>query len=96
MKNSKNSSLSWVCHCFRERERAAVEEISERPGGAPSQQVGAARAGPRPYVCGGMAAPPGVSQVPLCPIFDIKIYKEFSGIFRETLFSRIFQKLAYR
>jgi hypothetical protein len=39
-----------------------------------------------------MATPPGVSQVPLCPIFDIKNYKEFSGIFRETLFSRIFQK----
>jgi hypothetical protein len=29
----------------------------------------------------GMAALPDVSQVPLCPIFDIKIYKEFSGIF---------------
>jgi hypothetical protein len=29
-----------------------------------------------------VAAPPGVSQVSLCPIFDIKIYKEFSGIFR--------------
>jgi hypothetical protein len=37
-----------------------------------------------------MAAPPGASQVSLCPIFDIKIYKEFSRIFRETLFSRIF------
>jgi hypothetical protein len=33
------------------------------------------------YVGGGMAAPPGVSQVSLSPIFDIKIYKEFSGIF---------------
>jgi hypothetical protein len=43
--------------------------------------------------CGGMVGPFGVSQVPLCPIFDIKIEKEFSGIFRETLFSRIFQKL---
>jgi hypothetical protein len=52
--------------------------------------------GRAPYVCGGMAAPPGVSQVPLCPNFDIKIYKDFSGIFQETLFSRIFQKLANR
>jgi hypothetical protein len=43
-------------------------------------------------VCGGVAAPPGVSQVPFCPIFDIKNYKDFSGIFQETLFSRIFQK----
>jgi hypothetical protein len=43
-------------------------------------------------MCGGVAAPPGVSQVPLYPIFDIKNYKDFSGIFRETLFSRIFQK----
>jgi hypothetical protein len=43
--------------------------------------------------CGGMVGPPGVSQVPLRPIFDIKILKEFSGIFREPLFSRIFQKL---
>jgi hypothetical protein len=40
-----------------------------------------------------VAAPPGASQVSLCPIFDIKIYKEFSGIFRETLFSRIFSKI---
>jgi hypothetical protein len=54
------------------------------------------RLGRAPCVGGGVAAPPGVSQVPLCPIFDIKIYKEFFGIFRETLFSRIFQKLAYR
>jgi hypothetical protein len=46
--------------------------------------------GRAPYVCGGVTAPPGVSQVPLCPIFDIKIYKDFSGIFRETLFLRIF------
>jgi hypothetical protein len=44
-------------------------------------------------VGGGVAAPPGVSQVPLCPNFDIKIYKEFSRIFRETLFLRIFQKI---
>jgi hypothetical protein len=43
-------------------------------------------------VCGSVAAPPGVSQVPLCPIFDIKIYKDFSEIFQETLFLRIFQK----
>jgi hypothetical protein len=41
-------------------------------------------------VGGGVAAPPGVSQVSLYPTFDIKIYKEFFGIFRETLFSRIF------
>jgi hypothetical protein len=40
-----------------------------------------------------VAAPPGASQVSLCPIFDIKIYKEFSGIFRETLFSRIFSEI---
>jgi hypothetical protein len=33
---------------FWEREGAREEEISEKPGGAPSQQVGAARAGPRP------------------------------------------------
>jgi hypothetical protein len=52
--------------------------------------------GHAPYVGDGVAAPPGVSQVPLCPTFDIKIYKEFSRIFWETLFSRIFQKLAYR
>jgi hypothetical protein len=38
-----------------------------------------------------VAAPPGASQVSLCPIFDIKIYKEFSGIFQETLFLRIFR-----
>jgi hypothetical protein len=31
-----------------------------------------------------VAAPPGASQVSLCPFFDIKIYKEFSGIFLET------------
>jgi hypothetical protein len=43
--------------------------------------------------CGGMVGPPGVSQVPLCPIFDIKNEKEFSGIFLETLFLRTFQKL---
>jgi hypothetical protein len=28
-----------------------------------------------------VAAPPGASQVSLYPIFDIKIYKEFSRIF---------------
>jgi hypothetical protein len=39
-----------------------------------------------------MVGPPEVSQVPLCPIFDIKILKDFSRIFRETLFLRIFQK----
>jgi hypothetical protein len=43
-------------------------------------------------VCGGVAAPPGVSHVPLCPIFDIKNYKDFPRVFRETLFLRIFQK----
>jgi hypothetical protein len=54
--------------------------------------VGAAKAGPRPLcVCGGMAAPPGASQVPLYPIFYIKIYKEFSRIFRETLFRGFFR-----
>jgi hypothetical protein len=69
--------------CFLgERERAGEEEMSEGPGGAPSH-------------LGGVATPPGASQVSLCPIFDVKIYKEFSGIFRETLFSRIFQKFAY-
>jgi hypothetical protein len=31
-----------------------------------------------------VAAPPGASQVSLCPIFGAKIYKEFSGIFLET------------
>jgi hypothetical protein len=31
--------------------------------------------------CGGMVGHPGVSQVPLCPKFDIKILKEFFGIF---------------
>jgi hypothetical protein len=41
VKNSKNSGMSWVCRCFRERERAGEEEISERPGGASSHQVGA-------------------------------------------------------
>jgi hypothetical protein len=44
-------------------------------------------------VGGGVVAPPGVSQVPLCLIFDIKIYKEFFGIFQETLFSRIFLEI---
>jgi hypothetical protein len=38
-----------------------------------------------------MAAPPGVSQVPLCPIFDIKIYKEFSGIFEKLYFRGFFR-----
>jgi hypothetical protein len=38
-----------------------------------------------------VVGPPEVSQVPLCPNFDIKIQKDFSGIFRETLFSKIFQ-----
>jgi hypothetical protein len=41
--------------------------------------------------CGVMVGPSGVSQVPLCHKFDIKILKEFSGIFQETLFSRIFR-----
>jgi hypothetical protein len=39
-------------------------------------------------VYGGVAAPPGVSQVPLCPIFYIKIYKDFSGIFEDFLEKR--------
>jgi hypothetical protein len=94
--NSKNSGLSWVYRCFRERERAGEEEISEVPGEALSHLGGAARAGPRHLCVRWRGSPPGASQVSLCPIFDIKIYKEFSGIFRETLFSRIFQKLAYR
>jgi hypothetical protein len=29
--------------------------------------------------------------MPLCPISDVKILKQFSGIFRETLFSWIFR-----
>jgi hypothetical protein len=43
--------------------------------------------------CGVVAwwVPPKVSQVPLCPFFDIKIEKDFSGIFRETIFSRVFR-----
>jgi hypothetical protein len=40
-----------------------------------------------------MAAPPGASQVSLCPIFEIKIYKEFSGIFRETLIFEDFSEI---
>jgi hypothetical protein len=64
--------------------------------GPPHTRWARPRLGCAPCVGDGVAAPPGVSQVPLCPIFDIKIYKEFSGIFRETLFSRIFQKFAYR
>jgi hypothetical protein len=47
MKNSKNTGLSWVLRYFG-RESVGEEEISERLGGAPSQQVGAARAGSRP------------------------------------------------
>jgi hypothetical protein len=39
-----------------------------------------------------VAGPAEVSQVPLCPIFDIKNLKYFSRIFRETLFSRIFSE----
>jgi hypothetical protein len=41
--------------------------------------------------CVGMVGPPGVSQVPLYPIFYVKFLKQFSGIFRETLFLRIFR-----
>jgi hypothetical protein len=50
VKNSKNSGLRWVYHCFRERERVGEEEISEGPGGAFSCLGGAARAGPR-HLC---------------------------------------------
>jgi hypothetical protein len=67
-------------------------EVSGGPGG-PHHAMARPGPGGTTMWCGGMVSPPEVSQVPLCPIFDIKNLKEFSGIFRETLFSRIFQKL---
>jgi hypothetical protein len=47
-------------------------EVSGGPG-APHHAT--ARPGPSRATmwCGGMVGHPGVSQVPLCPIFDIKI-----------------------
>jgi hypothetical protein len=38
-----------------------------------------------------MSAPLGVSQVSLCPIFDIKIYKEFSEFFEKLDFRGFFK-----
>jgi hypothetical protein len=65
-------------------------EVSGGPGGPHHATVwpGPSRA---TMWCGGMVGPSGVSQVPLCHKFDIKNLKEFSGIFRETLFLRIFR-----
>jgi hypothetical protein len=36
--------------------------------------------------CGGMVGPPKVSQVPLCPIFDIKILKKIWNFARNFIF----------
>jgi hypothetical protein len=58
-----------------------------RARGAPHHATARPSMGHATMWCGGMVGPPEVSQVPLCPIFDIK---EFSENFRETLFSRIF------
>jgi hypothetical protein len=40
-----------------------------------------------------VAASPGASQVSLCPIFDIKIYKEFSGIFLRNFIFEDFSEI---
>jgi hypothetical protein len=44
-------------------------------------------------VGGGVAASPGVSQVSHYPIFDIKIYKEFSGIFSRNFIFEDFSEI---
>jgi hypothetical protein len=50
--------------------------------------------------CGGMVGPPGVSQVPLCPIFDIKNLKRiFWNFSRNSIFedfSEIDKRLKFR
>jgi hypothetical protein len=55
-------------------------EVSGGPGG-PTPYYGAAWPWPCHHVVWWHGGSPGVSQVPLCPKFDIKILKEFSRIF---------------
>jgi hypothetical protein len=44
--------------------------------------------------CGGMVGPPELSQVPLCPKFDIKFKKKFMEFFED--FSEIDKRLKTR
>jgi hypothetical protein len=69
-KNSKNTGLSYGVKIFRERENEV--EGGEVSGGPAGPHHATAR-GHATMWCGGMVVPPEVSQVPLCPIFDIKI-----------------------
>jgi hypothetical protein len=41
--------------------------------------------------CGGMVGTPEVSQVPLYPIFDIKIKKNFPEFFEKLYFQGFFR-----
>jgi hypothetical protein len=43
--------------------------------------------------CGGMVGPPGVSQVPLCPIFEVKNLKTIFWNFLTNFIFEDFQKL---
>jgi hypothetical protein len=45
--------------------------------------------------CGGMVAPPGVSQMPLCPNFDVKFKNNFLEFF-EKIYFRGFSKIDKR
>jgi hypothetical protein len=49
----------------------AGREVSGGPGG-PHHAMARPGLGHATMWCGGMVGPPSVSQVPLCPIFDIK------------------------
>jgi hypothetical protein len=92
VKNSKNSGLSWVCHCFWDRERAEEEEISDRPGGASSHQVGAARAGSRP-LCGRWRGSPSwcLPGVSLSHFLHKKFIKNFLEFFEKLYFRGFFR-----
>jgi hypothetical protein len=58
---------------FFEREsEVAGGEVSGGPG-APHHATARPGPGRATMWCGGTVGPPGVSEVPLCPIFDIKI-----------------------
>jgi hypothetical protein len=68
----------------------ASGEVSGGPG-APHHAT--ARLGPcrATMWCGGMVGPPGVSQMPLCPKFDIKIKRNFMEFFEKLYFREFFR-----
>jgi hypothetical protein len=81
-------AMKW---CFLGRDSGvAGGRISGGPGG-PHHAMTRPSLDRATMWCGGMVGPPGVSQVPLCPIFEVKIFFKKYGIFRETLFLRIFR-----